>query len=162
MTPSSCSPCRLKNPSLLHDALTSFKTAVGKSASPGDNSAILGLYGSPAPERSAAFPLVVRGKAAAVLYADSGTQSETSINTPAIETLLRVASMAIELLPARRGLEPPSRPVEAPAQAAAPVTAPIPPTVTEAPPEEIKAEVQQVESVSHCGGTGTRQDDDRY
>ncbi|MBK9705808.1 MAG: hypothetical protein IPO77_02010 [Acidobacteria bacterium] len=133
-----------QNPSLLHDALTSFKTAVGKSASPGDNSAILGLYGSPAPERSAAFPLVVRGKAAAVLYADSGTQSETSINTPAIETLLRVASMAIELLPARRGLEPPSRPVEAPA---APVTAPTPVTVTEAPPEEVKAEVQQVESV---------------
>lgn len=137
-----------QNPSLLHDALTSFKTAVGKSASPGDNSAILGLYGSPAPERSAAFPLVVRGKAAAVLYADSGTQSETSINTPAIETLLRVASMAIELLPARRGLEPPSRPVEAPAQAqAAPVTAPTPTTVTEAPPEEVKAEVQEVESV---------------
>lgn len=105
------------NPTLLNEALMGFRTATGKSSSPGENSAVLGLYGSPAPERALAVPLVVRGKAAAVLYADSGTQSESSINTAAIETLMRVASMGIELLPTRRGVEPPR---VAPAPAAAP------------------------------------------
>jgi hypothetical protein len=94
-------------PSLLGDALSTFGTAVGTSSSPGENSAVLGLYGSPAPERAVAIPLVVRGKAAAVLYADSGTQSQDAINTAAIETLMKVTSMGIELLPARRGVEPP-------------------------------------------------------
>lgn len=93
-------------PSLLRDALTSFTTETLKSISPGENSAVLGLYGSPAPERAIAVPLVVRGKAAAVLYADSGTKSEAAINTPAIEMLMRVAGMGIELLPTRRGMEP--------------------------------------------------------
>jgi hypothetical protein len=95
------------NSSLLSEALTTFITVTGKSNSPGDISPILGNYGLPAPERAIAVPLVVRGKAAAVLYAESGTQAEKAINIPAIETLLRVASMGIELLPARRGLEPP-------------------------------------------------------
>ncbi|MGH9840774.1 MAG: hypothetical protein ACREEM_18505 [Blastocatellia bacterium] len=96
---------RPQTPSLLADALNHFRTTIATSTSPGDNSAVLGLYGSPAPERAVAVPLVVRGKAAAVLYADSGTQSENSINTAAIETLMRAASMGIELLPARREAE---------------------------------------------------------
>jgi hypothetical protein len=95
-----------QNQSLVREALTTFSTAVGRSSSPGENSTVLGLYGSPAPEMAVTVPLVVRGKAAAVLYADSGTQSENSINTPALEALLRVASMGIELLPTRRGVEP--------------------------------------------------------
>jgi hypothetical protein len=94
-----------QTPSLVWEALTSFRTASGASASPGENSTVLGLYGSPAPERAVAVPLVVRGKAAAVLYADSGTQSENSLNTAALETLMRVASMGIELLPPRREVE---------------------------------------------------------
>lgn len=93
-------------PTLLRDALTGFTTASGRSSSPGDNFEVLGIYGSPAPERAIAVPLVIRGKAAAVLYADSGTKAEDSINVPAIELLIDVASMGIELLPARRGLEP--------------------------------------------------------
>ncbi|HKX30879.1 MAG TPA: hypothetical protein VJ302_24530 [Blastocatellia bacterium] len=96
-----------QQPSLLHEALINFQAAIGRSSSPGDTSAILGIYGSPAPECAIAIPLVVRGKAAAVLYIDSGTQPESSINTAAIETLMRVASMSIELLPVRRGLDTP-------------------------------------------------------
>ena len=94
------------NQTLLKEALTTFNMASARSSSPGDNSAVLGLYGSPAPEAALAIPLVVRGKAAAVLYADSGTQSENAIATPALETLVHVASMGIELLPSRRGVEP--------------------------------------------------------
>lgn len=136
-----------QNQTLLREALTTFGTAAGRSASPGENSAVLGLYGSPAPEATLAVPLVVRGKAAAVLYADSGTQSENAINTAAIEALLRVASMGIELLPARRGVEPvrPSGPppqlspsssaTTASAPAEAPVSAPAPESALAPEPE---------------------------
>jgi hypothetical protein len=97
---------RAQTPSLIHDAISQFQTVSGDSSSTNDHSSVLGLYGAPAPERAVAIPLVVRGKAAAVLYADSGGQSENSINVAALETLLRTASMGIELLPARRGVEP--------------------------------------------------------
>lgn len=123
---------RANTPSLLQQALSNFQTAVGTSASPGENSTVLGPYGSPAPEKAIAVPLVVRGKAAAVLYADSGTQPENALNMAAIETLMRVASMGIELLPSRRGTEPaarPAAPAPAPASNLAPavVSAPAPP-----------------------------------
>lgn len=121
-----------QQPTLLREALTSAQAAVGRSDTPGENSAVLGLYGSPAPERALAIPLVVRGKAAAVLYADSGTQSEKAINTAALETLLRAASMGIELLPARRGLEPP-RPAAPPPVSQAAAAAPTPAPMSEQP-----------------------------
>ncbi len=145
-----------QNQSLLREALTTFTTSVGRSSSPGDNSAVLGLYGSPAPETTIAVPLVVRGKAAAVLYADSGTQSENSINAAALESLLRVASMGIELLPARRGVES-VRPVGPPPQlnppavaataAATVVSAPEPaPTVSAEPEKPVEPEVPSAEA----------------
>ncbi len=95
-----------QNQTLLRDALTSFRTTACNPESLADYSAVLGLYGSPMPERAVAVPLVIRNKAAAVLYADSGTQIESSINTAAIESLMRVAGLVIELLPYRRGAEP--------------------------------------------------------
>ncbi|MCI0339226.1 MAG: hypothetical protein L0226_16770 [Acidobacteria bacterium] len=146
-----------QNTSLLQEALANFRTAVGRSSSPGENSAVLGLYGSPAPERAIAVPLVVRGKAAAVLYADSGTHSENAINIPAIETLMRVASMVIELLPARRGFEPsrpsvPASAIAAPASTPARSSRPSPatPPVSEQPSvkEQLKAVPEPVRPVS--------------
>jgi hypothetical protein len=108
---------------LLHDALTSFRVASANSDSPGDYSAVLGLYGSPVPELAVAVPLVIRNKAAAVLYADSGTQEESAINTSALESLMRVAGLAIELLPYRRNAEP-ARASTATAQLASAAAAP--------------------------------------
>lgn len=129
-----------QNQTLLREALTTFNVSVGRSASPGENSTVLGLYGSPAPETAIAVPLVVRGKAAAVLYADSGTQSENAINLAALETLLNVASMGIELLPTRRGVEP-VRPSGPPAQLNAPTgAAPAPAPEPEPAPAEESAE----------------------
>lgn len=95
-----------QNQTLIREALTTFMRATYRSSSPGENSPVLGLYGSPVAETAVAIPLVVRGKAAAVLYADSGTQSEGAINAAALESLMHVASMGIELLPVRRGVEP--------------------------------------------------------
>ncbi len=139
------------NQTLLREALTTFNTAAARSLSPGDNSAVLGLYGSPAPETALAVPLVVRGKAAAILYADSGTQSENSILGAALETLMRVASMGIELLPSRRGIEP-VRQTVAPAQlsaTASPVSsaavapAPEPEKAPETAPEPVATPVPE-------------------
>lgn len=117
--------------SLLREALTTFSPSTAGSGSTEEISSILGAYGSPSPDSAMAIPLVVRGKAAAVLYADSGTQTESSINAAALESLMQVASMGIELLPIRRGVEPVVRPSGPPAQlstsavsaAAAPATA---------------------------------------
>jgi dGTP triphosphohydrolase len=83
------------------------------------NAALLGQYGPPGAQATA-IPLVIRGKAAAVLYADAGAESQAAVSTPAIETLMRVTGMAIELLPARRGAEQPPRPAQAEAAAPAP------------------------------------------
>lgn len=53
-------------------------------------------FGSPA--EMYAFPLVARGRGVAVLYADGG--HEGKINADAIETLVRVAAITVELLAA--------------------------------------------------------------
>ena len=133
---------------LLNDALNNLTTAIGVSSSPGENSAVLGLYGSPAPERAIAIPLVIRGKAAAVLYADSGTQSENSINTAAIETLMQIAGMGIELLPSRRGMEP-ARPAASPSiPGVIPAAGPAPAPEKEEAPAATEAEAATAEAAA--------------
>jgi hypothetical protein len=144
-----------QNQTLLREALTTFNVATARSSSPGDNSAVLGLYGSPAPETAVAIPLVVRGKAAAVLYADSGTQSETAIAGSALETLMRVSSMGIELLPSRRGVEP-VRPSGPPAQltptasSSPEAPAPAPETAEEKEPEKAPEPVAAPEPIAEA------------
>jgi len=72
---------------------------------------LLDKLGSEAPPRLVAVPLVVRDKTVAVLYADSAQLDADAINLEAIETLVRVAGMAVELLAVTR-----SAPVERPAR----------------------------------------------
>ncbi len=54
-------------------------------------------------QRIVAIPLTVRGRAVAVLYADSAGLDSESINLEALETLVTVSGMAVELLSASRG-----------------------------------------------------------
>jgi hypothetical protein len=70
-------------------------------------------------QRIVAIPLTVRGRAVAVLYADSAALESESINLEALETLVTVSGMAVELLSASsRGAAAPKRSVEeAPAPA---------------------------------------------
>ncbi len=106
---------------ILRDALTGLRIAAGHPQSNGgDASGPLGSYGSPAPERAIAIPLVVFNKPVAVLYADSGGSHESSINTAAAESLTRIAGRTIELLLSRRGSEParPTVPLSQPSPAA--------------------------------------------
>jgi hypothetical protein len=101
--------------SLLRDAITGLRIATsntqfirdaGDEANGGDGvSETLGLYGSPAPQRAIAIPLIVMNKAVAVLYADSGAQSEDSLNPAAAESLTRIAGKTIEFLLSRRSAE---------------------------------------------------------
>jgi hypothetical protein len=99
---------------MLNDATTALRAATVQNAAPG----VLGSFDSVV-SNAVAVPLVIRGKAAAVLYADSG-DGEGSINLDALESLMQVTSMAIELLPVRR-----NQPVApAPAAPPAPVAAP--------------------------------------
>ena len=97
------------------------------SGSPGSNAEdylLLNRLGSDPPQRMVSIPLIARGKAAAVLYADSAALDSDAINLEALETLVRVAGMAVELLV---GARPASQPQQTPAQ----------PTVVEtAPPAE--------------------------
>lgn len=50
------------------------------------------------PDKMHAIPLVARGRGVAVLYADHGTESDSEINKEALETLVRVAGLTVELL----------------------------------------------------------------
>jgi len=96
-----------QKPSLLRDALTSLRLAANNPQSDGqDVSEALGVYGSPAPERAIAIPLIVLNKAVAVLYADSGAQPTDSLNSEAAESLTRIAGRTIEHMISRRGAEP--------------------------------------------------------
>src|SRR5882672_5712509 len=97
-------------------------TAVGNAArsctpwsgGPGSHSEdhmILNRLGDEPPARIVAVPLVVRNRSVAVLYADSGALDSEAINLEALETLVRVAGMAVELLagraaPAQQAAEP--------------------------------------------------------
>ncbi len=116
-------------PNLLSQALTTQTAAVALNPPAAEINKVLGSFGDIAPRGAVAVPLVVRGKAAAVLYADSAEGGDDAIQLEAIETLIHVASMGIELLPARRNLEPAPR-VTAPAPTPVVVAAP---TVEEAP-----------------------------
>ena len=84
---------------------------------------ILNRLGEETAQRIVSIPLKVRGRAVAVLYADSAGLDSESINLEALETLVTVSGMAVELLSAARGATAPKRTAE---EAPAPVEQPQP------------------------------------
>lgn len=58
------------------------------------------------PDRMYAIPLIARGRGVAVLYADYGNHG-VSVNIEALETLVRVAGLTVELLAASQGVRSP-------------------------------------------------------
>lgn len=113
------------------DAAKSCETWSGGPGSHSEDHVILNRMGDEPPPRIVAVPLVVRKRAVAVLYADSANLDSEAINLEALETLVRVSGMAVELLAAR----------SAPAQAAAPAVeaAPAEAPAAEPPTEEAQA-----------------------
>ena len=108
---------------VISSAAKSLTTWSGGSGSHADDHLLTNHLGEEPPQRMVAVPLTVRGRAVAVLYADSAGLDSESINLEALETLVTVAGMAVELLSVSRA----AAPKRAPAEEAAPVeTAPEP------------------------------------
>ena len=109
---------------LLGEVVRARSTWAGEPGSHAEDHTIYQHLGGEPPQRIVAVPLIARDKAVAVLYADSAGQDADAVNLEAIETLVRVAGMAVELLAARR---PPAEGASARPAAAAPAPRPAPP-----------------------------------
>ena len=123
-------------------ALTTWSGGPGSHA---DDHMLVNRLGEEPPQRIVAIPLSVRGRAVAVLYADSAGLDSESINLEALETLVTVSGMAVDLLSVSRVATPKRAPVEEAAPAAveaapvepAPQSAYVPTSeYAEAPPVE--------------------------
>lgn len=129
----------------LSDVVRSRTTWSGQPGGNAEDYMLLSKLGSNPPERMVAIPLVARGKAAAVLYADSATLDSDAINLEALETLVRIAGMAVELTAARPAPAP--QPTEAPPAVVEEPAAEAADEVTEQAPAEIPevAEAREAE-----------------
>ena len=114
---------------LVGSAAKELGTWSGGPGSHSEDHLVLSRLGEEQPQRVVAVPLKARGRAVAVLYADSAGLDSESINLEALETLVTVSGMAVELLSASRaGMSAATAPKKATeeAPAAVPVEEPQP------------------------------------
>ena len=110
----------VQSDTLLGEAARTRSTWAGEPGSHAEDHTVYQHFGGEPPQRMVAVPLVAREKAVAVLYADSAGQDADAVNLEALETLVRVAGMSVELLAARRhpSAEGSAAPASRPAAAA--------------------------------------------
>lgn len=101
-------------------AAKNLATWSGGPGSHSEDHLVLNRLGEEPPQRVIAIPLKVRGRAVAVLYADSAGLDSESINLEALETLVTVSGMAVELLSVSRAAVQKKTSEEAAAPAEAP------------------------------------------
>jgi hypothetical protein len=82
---------------VIGSAARSLTTWSGGPGSHSEDHLLINKLGEEPPQRIVAIPLIVRKRAVAVLYADSAGLDSESINLEALETLVRVSGMAVEL-----------------------------------------------------------------
>jgi hypothetical protein len=99
----------LSSDTVISDVARSRTTWSGSPGAHSEDHDMLGELGSEPPQRMIAIPLVVRDRSVAVLYADSAALESDAINLEALETLVRVADMAVELLSLSRNAARPQR-----------------------------------------------------
>jgi len=92
----------LSSDTVLGSAARGLATWSGGANSHSEDHLLLDRLGEERAKRLVAIPLRVRGRAVAVLYADSAGLDSESINLEALETLVAVSGMAVELLSAAR------------------------------------------------------------
>ena len=92
----------LSSETLLAEVTQTRRTWSGGPGSHAADNEIYGHFGDEPPQRVVAIPMVAREKAVAVLYADSAGQDSEAVNLEALESLVRVAGMAVELLATKR------------------------------------------------------------
>ncbi len=83
-------------------AAKGLATWSGGPGSHSEDELLLNRLGEEPAQRIVAIPLIARGRAVAVLYADSAGLDSESINLEALETLVTVSGMAVELLSVAR------------------------------------------------------------
>ena len=130
----------LSTDTVISSAAKSLTTWSGGPGSHSEDHSLMNRLGEEPPQRIVAIPLTVRGKAVAVLYADSAGLDSESINLEALETLVAMSSMAVELLSVSRGAAAaaPRRVVdEAPAPAPEPEPSYAPAAEYHAAPEPV-------------------------
>ena len=93
----------LSSDTVLGSAAKSLTSWSGGPGSHSEDHLVLNRLGEEPAQRIVAIPLIVRGRAVAVLYADSAGLDSESINLEALETLVKVTGMSVELLSARTG-----------------------------------------------------------
>lgn len=99
----------------LSDVIRSRTTWSGQPGTNAQDYMLLNKLGSDPPQRMIAIPLIARGRPAAVLYADSAALDADAINLEALETLMRVAGMTVELAAGARTATQPAQAEPAPA-----------------------------------------------
>ena len=118
----------VSNDSIIGDVARSRATWSGGPHSHSEDHLILNKLGDEPPQRIVAVPLAVRGRTVAVLYADSAGLDSEAINLEALETIVRVSAMAVDLLAGRAATKAPAEESaaapEPPAQEAAPTYEP--------------------------------------
>lgn len=97
----------ISNETLLGEAVNKLETVEGSYGTFADDSIYLNRLQFGQPDRMYAIPLVVRERAVAVLYADYGTQG-SNVNVEALETLVQVASLTVELSASARSVKSPA------------------------------------------------------
>jgi hypothetical protein len=105
---------------ILGDACNALKPVSSRADAKSENKLFLEPLGFERPESMLALPLIARGRGVAVLYVDSGT-SGGPFNAEALETLLRVASLTVELLASNQAAQIQS--INAPVRSAEPQAA---------------------------------------
>ncbi len=130
--------------SVLGESVRSMSAVESSFGTYADDAGYLNQIGFGEPERMIAIPLVARGRGVAVLYADYGSQGE-QVNVEALETLVRVAGLTVEVLassssaakPAQTAVQPVAQPEESHQEEAA--------GTTETPAEEYSPVAQPAE-----------------
>ena len=105
----------ISSDTVLSESVQKLTTCERNGASAGDESMYLGRLGFGRPARMRAIPLVARGRGVAALYVDGGV-SDRPVNIEALEMLVRVAGLTVELLASNQAARP--NVVEQPAVAA--------------------------------------------
>lgn len=92
---------------ILADSINSLTLRFGSFRASSDDVKFLEPLGFGEPGSMAAIPLIARGRGVAVLYADSDSHG-SPVNIEALETLVRVAGLTVELLASAQGATTPA------------------------------------------------------
>ena len=102
----------LSSDSVLSDSVRSLETVKSPSKSYNDDAEIFDRIELNDAHQMVATPLIARGRGVAVLYADSGANNP-NFNAEALETLVRVAGLTVEVLASSKGSAPAKKPFAA-------------------------------------------------